>query len=144
MTGIARDAIARERAVLAIGIVRQSENHAVFEGLIPVQLHLSLAHYPMTPIAGIVEEFRARRIERLFGFELRVKDRIAAGQAHHRCAPLSVRRKVDRLLIRFAKRIEHVIVGGGVTAHALAGSKEAIRAARIWNNVIETFSGKWL
>ena len=112
MTRVARDAVARQRAVLAVRVVRQSENHAVFERLIPVQLHLALAHDTVTAITGVVEEFSARRIKRFFGFELGMKDRIAARQAHHRCAPLSVRREIDRLLIRFAKRIQHVVVRG--------------------------------
>ncbi len=142
MTRVARDAVARQRAIFAVRVVRQSENHAVFERLVPIKLYLSLAHHAMTAVASVVEEYRARGIQRFFGFELGVKDWIASGQAHHRCSPLSVRRKINRLLIRFAKRIEHVIVRGGVTAHALAGSKEAIRAARTWNDVIETFSGK--
>ena len=112
MTRVARDAVARQRAILAIGIVRQSENHTVFERLIPIKLNLSLAHHAMTAITGVVEEFSARRIKRFFGFELGMKDRIATRQAHHRCAPLSVRRKVNWFLIRFAKGIEHVIVRG--------------------------------
>ena len=112
MTRVARHAVARQRAILAVRVVRQSENHTVFERLIPIKLNLSLAHHAMTAITGVVEEFSARRIKRFFGFELGMKDRIAARQAHHRCAPLSVRREIDRLLIRFAKRIQHVVVRG--------------------------------
>src|ERR1051326_2328566 len=44
MTGVARDAVARQGAVLAIGFVRQRENHCMFERLIAVELNLTLAH----------------------------------------------------------------------------------------------------
>src|SRR5207253_6982962 len=97
-------------------------NHAVLERLILVQLKLSLAHNAMATVTGVVEEFRACRIKRLFGFELRVKDWIAAGQTHHRGPPLSVLREIDWFSVRRGKEVAHVFVRGRMATHALARS----------------------
>src|SRR2546428_56180 len=59
MAYIARDTVARQRSVFAVGFVWQRENHAVFERLVLIQLQLSLAHHTVAPVTSVVEEFRA-------------------------------------------------------------------------------------
>jgi hypothetical protein len=96
MTDGARDAVARQRAVLCIGVAWKRVDHAVLKRFVPVQLELSLAHHAMTAIAGVIEKAGLRRAHRLFRFQLRMKNWIASGESHHRRAPFCVRRKIQR------------------------------------------------
>lgn len=74
VTDGAGNAIASQRAVLAVRVIRQSVNHSVFERLILIRLQLPLAHHAVTSIAGVIKERFLRGTHRLFGFKLGVKD----------------------------------------------------------------------
>src|SRR5438045_675032 len=97
MANNAGNAVARQRAVFAVRLLRQGVNNVVRERLFAIAIELSLAHYSVTPVAGVIEEFPPLGIESLFRFKLRMKDWIASAQTHHRGSPFSVRRHVDRL-----------------------------------------------
>src|SRR6266436_8318454 len=109
MTNGAGNTVASQRAVLAVSVIRESVDHAVFEWLLLIRLDLPLAHYAVTAIAGVIEESGLCWAQGLFRFKLRVKDRIASGQSHRRRAPFRIRRKIDRRLRSFGKQESHVL-----------------------------------
>src|SRR6266853_5033040 len=104
MTHRAGNTVASQSAVLALSVVGESVDHAVFEWLLLIRLDLPLAHHAVTAIAGVIEEPRLRGSHSFFGFELRVKDWIPSGQSHHRRAPFRIRGEVDWRLRPFGKR----------------------------------------
>src|SRR5258708_30181970 len=107
MTNGAGKTIASQSAVLALSVVGESVDHAVFEWLLLIRLDLPLAHYAVTAIAGVIEESGLGWAQGLFRFKLRVKDGIASGQSHHRRAPFCVGRKIDRRLRSLGKQESH-------------------------------------
>src|SRR5439155_4382985 len=96
----------------------------------------------MATVTSVVKEILLRWVQRLFGFQLRVKDWVAPGQTHHRGPPLGVLRKIDRFLIRLGKPVSHVFVRGRMTTHALARREETFGAARIRKDVVKTLARK--
>src|SRR6266481_4504031 len=108
MTNGAGNTIASQSAVLALGVIRESVDHAVFEWLLLIRLDLPLAHDAVTAIAGVIEESGLGWAQGLFRFKLRVKDGIASGQSHHRRPPFRIRREIDRRLRSLGKQESHV------------------------------------
>ena len=83
--------------------------------------------------------------QRVFALELRVEDRVAARETHHRPVPLAIGREVDRCVRRIFRN-KHVRTEGQalsvVTRHALIRGEEMLgrrrrRARR--NHVIERY-----
>src|SRR5258706_13855167 len=94
MTHRAGNTVASQSAVLAVSVVGESVDHAVFEWLLLVRLDLPLAHYAVTAIAGVIEESGLAWAQGLFRFKWRVKDGIASGQSHHPRGPFRTGRKI--------------------------------------------------
>ncbi len=91
MTDCTGDTIARQRAEHRILVAGKRVDHIVAEGTLAVDVDLPLAHRAMAAIAKVLGKgWNAGPVGIGFGFELRMKHRIAPGESHQRCRPLAI------------------------------------------------------
>ena len=142
MARSARDAVARERAVIRQRAHRIDRgrggdlvDHRPRERLaLIVDRVLPLAHDAVTAEAGVLNRVRGLLVEGVgLARELREEDRIASREPHRRAAPGAVGRNVDELSVR--TRLGHVVLQAGaaraVAAETLIRCDELARRCRL-------------
>jgi hypothetical protein len=145
----ARDAVARERAVIRqradrIALVRDRDRIdgralecVAGAGLrIGVDRVLALSQNAVAAEARVLDTAWTLSVKRAgLARKLREEDRVAPGKPHRRAAPGAVGRDVDQLSVR--TRLRHVVLQPGaaraVTAEALIGGQElALQVGSPW------------
>jgi len=118
MTSGARDAIARQRAVLTIRFVRQGVNHLVLEWLMSIEIYLPLAHHHHGSDSTCVRKIPGVQIEMFF--LIRVAHEIGRGPARpiSSTRAIRVRREVNRFFFGSAKKSRFLAIT--MTTQALA------------------------